>query len=199
MNILKKIGKGIFVFFSTVIDLVWVVLSTLLNIKEISKCVFTGFIYPILITLVAIYPFDKRISCFLDYMITEGKLPQDLLSFFGTCVGVLFLTILINSVIQAIAYMIGKNEEFVAMIKMQKSIGTYVMTILSLAALWVAGVISKFDISSNYNLMLFAFGTLYLLSSFFCDIYNYFVMSEQKIESVCERLKRKIDDKDQDK
>ncbi len=77
------------------------------------------------------------------------------------------------------------------MFDVQRRIGTYTMTILSLAALWVAGMISSFDGASEKNMQLFIFGTIYFISLLFSDMYWRFVLSKGKIEEAYEKVKEK--------
>ena len=164
------------------------IISLFEDIKQSIGYVFLGLLYPILVTAIAVVCFDKQINFWLCRVITGVAPPQDKSNLLLVCLGILLLTIAINAIVQFIACLCGHNEDFIAVFKLQKVVNAYTLAILSLAALWVAGVISASDVAAKENLKLLAYGSVYLLSSFFCDTYDHLVMSKRRIENIYEEI-----------
>lgn len=201
MKLLKMIARLFLIVAYALALLVQTITELFLDIGESITYALAGFFYPVLIALIAMLPVEDEIDLIFSQAIVGNAPSQSLSDFVSICGEVFLLTMFINIIIQLFACLFGGNKHFVIMFKAQKSISTYTMTILSLAALWIASVIPTFAISSEKNLMLFVFGLLYFLSTLFCDIYYYLFISKGKIESMFDDIKKqwnkmKKDDKD---
>ena len=145
--------------------------------------------YPVILCCCSLLPFISQVDLLLN-SIVEGTaldlLSAHLCSFIIIGVCVLAISLLINGLLELIAYFLHIEQWFIQVFELQQSCCSAQMTIASFAALWIAATMDNFSQSSEANKLLLGISIFLFTCSLLTSAYRYFLYSQKAVPTIYE-------------
>lgn len=176
--------KNIFIFlFFFVGSCVKLIINTLISVYNLNDVIFVGSawfaaFYQPFIVLITGSLFAKKIDVVLNNFL-NGEF--DIISAFLLGIILIFIILLINALVELVFRIRYKNQGFDTFFSIQKNAHAYMMTIISLIAIYAA--IDSHN-ANEINTMLLTCGILIFICIIITDLYKVVFLSQGIVEGV---------------
>ena len=188
----NKIKNAFIFIIHFVVSCINLLIASFCSIFRIKDSITDGSIwfaifYQIFLILITISLFSTRIDALIyDYIYGQ----EDLASIIILSVILIAIILFINAFIEFIFRLRHKGDTFKALFSLQKSGHNYMMTIISLMALYAA--IDSYH-ANEINTMLLTFGLLIFICIIITDLYNALFLSQNVVKDICNNLQSHYD------
>lgn len=176
--------KNIFIFlFFFVGSCVKLIINTLISVYNLNDVIFVGpawfaAFYQPFIVLITGSLFAKKIDVVLNNFL-NGEF--DIISAFLLGIILIFIILLINALVELVFRIRYKNQGFDTFFSIQKNAHAYMMTIISLIAIYAAIDLHN---ANEINTMLLTCGILIFICIIITDLYKVVFLSQGIVEGV---------------
>lgn len=176
--------KNLFIFlFFFVVSCIKLLVNTLFSILRLNDTISDGtvwfaiFYQPFLVLIVVALFVDKIDLLLYNFLNGQG----DIISALFLSIVLITIVLLINSLIELLFRILYKNGDFKAFFSIQKYAHNYMMTIISLIAIYAA--IDSYS-ATTINTMILAYGIVIFVCIIITDLYNALFLSQGVVEDI---------------
>lgn len=183
-NKIKNAFIFIILFVASCIELLIASLFSIFRIKDsiTDGLIWFAIFYQMFLIVITISLFSTRINALIyDYINGQG----DLVATIMLSVILIAIILFINALIEFIFRLRHKGDTFDTLFSLQKSGHNYMMTIISLMAIYAA--IDSYH-ANEINTMLLTFGILIFICIIITDLYNALFLSQDIVKDICSNL-----------
>lgn len=180
--------KNVFIFLILfVFYFIELLFSTLFSVFRIKEHITNGsfwfsVFYQVFLVIITFYLFSTKIdSLIYDYIYGQGNLVSAII----LSIELITLILFFNACIEFILRLIYKDDTFDVIFSLQKSGHNYMMTIISLIAIYSA--IDTYH-ANEINTMLLVFGILIFICIVITDLYNSLFLSQNIVKNISNQL-----------
>lgn len=176
--------KNLFIFlFFFVVSCIKLLVNTLFSILRLNDTISDGtvwfaiFYQPFLVLIVVALFVDKIDLLLYNFLNGQG----DIISALFLSIVLITIVLLINSLIELLFRILYKNGDFKSFFSIQKYAHNYMMTIISLIAIYAA--IDSYS-ATTINTMILAYGIVIFVCIIITDLYNALFLSQGVVEDI---------------